>query len=40
MFGTVVPYGEEITVRDFDGEYRERFAPGPFSAASLSAATS
>ncbi|WP_204080978.1 HK97 family phage prohead protease [Mycobacterium riyadhense] len=30
VFGTVVPYGEEITVRDFDGEYRERFAPGAF----------
>ncbi|POY04859.1 HK97 family phage prohead protease [Mycobacterium kansasii] len=30
VYGTVVPYGEEITVRDFDGEYRERFAPGAF----------
>ncbi|ORB89756.1 HK97 family phage prohead protease [Mycobacterium persicum] len=30
VFGTVVPYGEEITVRDFDGEYREQFAPGAF----------
>lgn len=30
VFGTVVPYGEEITVRDFEGEYRERFAPGAF----------
>ncbi|AKN17475.1 phiRv2 phage protease [Mycobacterium haemophilum DSM 44634] len=31
VFGTVVPYGQEITVRDFDGEYRERFAPGAFA---------
>lgn len=31
MFGTVVPYDQEITVRDFDGEYREQFAPGAFA---------
>ncbi|OBI90030.1 HK97 family phage prohead protease [Mycobacterium asiaticum] len=30
VYGTVVPYGEEITVRDYTGEYRERFAPGAF----------
>ncbi|WP_208023033.1 HK97 family phage prohead protease [Mycobacterium marinum] len=30
VFGTVVPYNQEITVRDFDGEYRERFAAGAF----------
>ncbi len=30
MYGIVVPYDQETVVRDFDGEYRERFAPGAF----------
>lgn len=31
VFGTVVPYGEQVNICDFEGEYRERFAPGAFS---------
>lgn len=30
VHGTIVPYNEATTVRDFDGEFQEMFAPGAF----------
>lgn len=31
VYGRFVPYGQEATVNDGDGPYRERFAPGAFT---------